>query len=160
MDQDDPRHSHDDYMQVAYYSVHGSVVHRPINQIGTGFRTNSKRQSSLAFFPVGINARETVLCILLMCITRASYYGVQTRNNIYGLRLESVGYPMPHGFPLSWAQDDSRFLVRFPCTLSERAGIGKKQKEKMKKKVKLRSTDWGLCGKCAAPCRRDRALIG
>lgn len=40
-----------------------------------GFRTNLKWQSSLAFFPVGINAREAV-CILLMCITRASYYAV------------------------------------------------------------------------------------
>lgn len=71
MDQDDPRHSHDDYMQVAYI-LHGSVV-GPLTKSGRDSWTNSKRQSSLAFFPVGINARETV-CILLMCITRASYY--------------------------------------------------------------------------------------
>ena len=36
MDQDDPRHSHDDYMQVAYILVTW-IGGRPINQIGAGF---------------------------------------------------------------------------------------------------------------------------
>lgn len=99
------------------------------------------------------------MCILLMCINEGLvllviiYY---VRSTVDGLRLESVGYAMPHGFPLSWAPRLLRIIiiiiVRFPLY-----SVGKSRHRQKAKKSQTPVSGLGsVCGKM----RRDRALIG